>query len=336
MKVKELLNITEWETLCSQTVGMTDLNTVIDPVNLDKMGHTIGRRVYVKFGNKPVNDVYDEYVDTQGSSALTFLATDLALTYGDSWKRIYDALIAEYNPIENYDRTEQTERHTEDDGSTTMGQRIDIKGQQVDTDGAHTITYGEQTNVKGEQSNTKGEQSNVKGEQTNTIGAQDQTTGSQTLTTGAHTDTHEHQKSAYDQNGYSPDSKDIDDIAQRVDTSGQRIDTAGEREDVDGERTDVDGERTDVEGERTDVYGQHLDTYGSHDTTYGQRSDTKGSQTDTDHKEGEELYDSHIHGNIGVTTNQMMILQEIDLRARMRFIDIIVKDIVNEMTLKCY
>lgn len=303
-KINELLTLGGWKLLCRLTLLGSGLD--VDP---EAYGDTIARRIVAKYGNKPVNDQYQTYVDMEGEEyASPLMAADLALTYGESWKRILDALTAEYNPIENYDKYQYDEAHNNSDGKNTFGQRTDIKGQQIDTDGEHTITYGEQTNTKGEQINTEGQEEDTKGQQINTD--------------GAHLDEHEHQVSAYNSNGYNSESKDIDNIAQKQMTEGQRIDTKGERQDT--------------EGQREDTIGEHEDTYGEHQTTYGQRSDTKGAEVDLTHDEGENTLDSHVHGNVGVTTNQQMINQEIDMRLRWKFTDIVTKDIVNEMTLRCY
>lgn len=304
MKIKELFSIAGWKIFCRMIFSVADIESV-DPV---EYGDTVARRIYAKYAEKPVNDQYVNYKEIEGDDANALMAADIALTYGDSWKRIKTALDAEYNPIENYDRYQADEKHHSSDGENVLGEREDTKGRQVDTDGQHIITYGEQENVTGEQTNTQGQQQITQGQQS--------------ITVGAHNDTHEHQKSAYDTAGYTAESKDIDDIAQRQDINGQRIDTAGEREDT--------------IGERTDTLGEHQDTYGSHDLTYGERKDKKGEETDTTHLEGEELFDSHVHGNIGVTTNQQMIGQEIDMRLRWKFVDIVTRDIINEMTLKCY
>lgn len=247
-KINELLTVNGWKLLCRLTLDKTPLE--VDP---EAYGDTIARRIFAKYGNKPVNDQYDVYLDNEGDEeVLNVLSEDLALTYGDSWNRMYIALDAEYNPIENYDRTEATEVHDTGDRSDTYGQRIDTKGEQENTQGSQTITLGQ------------------------------------------HEDTHAHNKAAYDDSNYSHDTQDVDNYAQQQNTNGQRIDTEG------------------------------------------QRQDTKGQQIDSGEHDNQILTDSHIHGNVGVTTNQQMINQEIDMRLRWKIVDIITRDIVNEMTLKCY
>lgn len=280
MKIKEMLNITGWMTLCTtifDKAGLTIGETEIDET---EYGKCLARRIFAKYGNKPVNDQYATYVDISGEDAIDDMADDIVLTYKNSWQNMLTALTTEYNPLENYDRNQYDYRTSTKEGSITEGQRSDTKGQQIDTDGQHTIQYGAQSNTKGQQVNS----------------------------TAAYQDTQETQKSAYDQTGYSADTKVI---------------------------TDGD-DRQITEGSRTDSLGQHTDTYGEHGYTSGQRIDIKGQQTDTTHDHDEELFDSHVHGNIGVTTSQQMLESEMVLRMKYRFVDIVTKDLINEMTLKCY
>lgn len=262
MTIKELLPISGWKILCRLIIDKTDLT--VDPT---KYGDTIARRIFAKFGGKPVNEQYTTYVEIEGDDAIAVISDDIAMTYNESWIRNYKALVeVEYNPIENYDRNEFTERHHSDDDTNTYGERTDTKGQQINTNDEYDITYG-----------------------------------AQEISSDAYEDNHEHQKSGYNSNSYVPESKDIDNIDDKKTTNGE-----------------------------------HKDTYGQTKLTEGLREDVKGIEEDTLHNEGEDSVDSHVHGNVGVTTNQQMILSEIDLRNRWRMVDIIVNDIVNEITLKCY
>lgn len=252
MRINELFDIAGWKSLCKSLIEKTGLTISDLEIDSDDYGNAIARRIFAKYGNKTVNDTYEVYKEMEGDDADTAISDDIALTYGKSWQSMLDALMAEYNPIENYDRSQYDYRTKTEEGSLTSGERSDTKGSQTD----------------------------IIGSQTNTI--------------GAHNDTHEQQKSAYDAIGYTADAKVLDNMASRSDTLGQ------------------------------------------HDIVSGQRTDIKGTETDTSHNHDEELFDSHVHGNIGITTNQQMITAEMELRVKFRFVDIVVKDIVNEMTLKCY
>lgn len=155
------------------------------------------------------------------------LKADIKLWFSRNYlnfDRIMDALIAEYNPIENYDRHEEsTKTPNTTDKSTLSGK------DSSDRDYDHmkeTVTY-------------KGD------------------------------DTRETQVSAFDSTAYQPSEKVTDSRSNREDEK------------------DTDGGYTDT-------------------TNYG--------KVDTVTHTGTEGYSSHIHGNIGVTTNAQMITGELELR----------------------
>lgn len=70
-------------------------------------------------------------------------------------------------------------------------------------------------------------------------------------------------------------------------------------------------------------------------TEYGE---TVG-QTDKPLKEiitSTDDYEHHVHGNIGVTSNQELINQELLLRAKSKWIDLVARDLVNILTIPVY
>lgn len=89
-------------------------------------------------------------------SAFPLITDSIALkTASDSWwkthknsiTRIIDALYAEYNPIENYDKTEDNTR-------TNKGTRKDVGNETNDTRIEHTINENEKINVSAFDSET--------------------------------------------------------------------------------------------------------------------------------------------------------------------------------------
>lgn len=91
--------------------------------------------------------------------------------------------------------------------------------------------------------------------------------------------------------------------------------------------------------QKTDIAAFDLDTLKQDNevnaetgltTNYGKTTTTEGKSTDINDHE------AHLHGNIGVTTNQQMIESEIVLREKYRLIDIISNDIRESLTLKIY
>lgn len=152
----------------------------------------------------------------------------------DQFSRMAAAITAEYNPIENYDRTEES-THTPAEVITT----------------------------------TRG------GSDTRTLNTTHGGTDSRSITTKlGSTSTTTNERSAYDATGYSPNDKS---------TTG----TSG-------------GDSS------TDTF-KHGETENATDTY------TRNS-TDTITNSGTHDFKSHIHGNIGVTTNAKMVSEEVELR----------------------
>ena len=85
-----------------------------------------------------------------------------------------------------------------------------------------------------------------------------------------------------------------------------------------------------------DVYGFNSDnsTPLNKVTETTTMDDTKNIVTDTNVESGYETTDRH--GNIGVTTNQQMIIQEIELRIKFNMIDLIMNDIDSVIALPIY
>lgn len=55
------------------------------------------------------------------------LAKILYNRFNDKWNRLFDAMVMEYNPIENYNMTEKSTRDEENSGETSLQQEIESK-----------------------------------------------------------------------------------------------------------------------------------------------------------------------------------------------------------------
>lgn len=133
--------------------------------------------------------------------------------------------------------------------------------------------------------------------------------GATQTTYGGHTDTSTHSVSAYDSSGWSNAEKDVTEVAQHIDSEAARSDT----------------HTTDARVDST-VYGSKQDT-----TVEDAYKDTH--ETEYDNTVEHELTRS---GNIGTTTNQMMIRSEIELRSTNFFYDILFRDVDKLLALGCY
>lgn len=70
--------------------------------------------LYVYSGLKPAGAIFDLEID------ITRISDIIANRYLDKWNRMYDALILEYEILENYNM-EETERQTDDGNQTRTG-----------------------------------------------------------------------------------------------------------------------------------------------------------------------------------------------------------------------
>ena len=219
---------------------------------------------------------------------------NLILAKSDSLARVYAALTAEYNPIENYNREEDTENaHTGRDeelvfnGSFTETMN---KGEQNDQDsfGAKNVT------------NTQGAQSNSAnfGEIINTNGAQNNSSTNQVA--------------AFNSNTYEDNEKTSESLGEKID----KISAHNDSQQI-GSRTDTVSEEA-----RTDSHksGARVD-----EIVHSAKDDTITTSYGSSNK-----IISKVHGNIGVTTNQDMILAELELR-KSNFFDYLISMIVKEL-----
>ena len=219
---------------------------------------------------------------------------NLILAKSDSLSRVYAALTAEYNPIENYNREEDTENyHTgRDEELVFNGKYTETmnKGEQNDQDifGAKNVT------------NTQGAQSNSVnfGEIINTNGAQNNSSTNQVA--------------AFNSDNYEDKDKTLDNIGEKID----KVSSHSDLHEI-GKRTD-----TVSEDARTDSHksGARVDT-----VEHSAKDDTITTSYGSSNK-----IISKVHGNIGVTTNQDMILAELKLR-KSNFFDYLISLIMKEL-----
>lgn len=274
----------------------------------------VGRTLYTKYGQKPVSQLVlanveiAEELENTPDTIMSNIGGTIATIYGDKWCKVWNVLMAEYNPIHNYDRHEEGEDRNS---------------------GKDTDKWGAQTNVKGEQSNTEGQRSDTIGSQDTIYGATETTYGSKTMQYGATqkdtisvTNTDQNDVSAFNVSTYSPKDK--------------QTHVSGPTQETEQTHTDVEGSHTDNTLQHTDTLGQRQDTKGQQVNVEGQRSDTIGAKTD-EHEKGTKLnHTLDVTGNIGVMSTQDMIGQEIDLRTKNKFLDIVCTDIANEICSHVY
>ena len=198
-----------------------------------------------------------------------------------NFEHIINIVNAEYSPIENVYESDHWETQHSGTDKTKLG-------------GKDTLTHGETHTLSGEDTLTHGETHTLSGEDTLTHGETHTLSGTDTVTDESYTT---HEVSAYNSSSFQNSSKDSN--GGDVDTSYGKTDTAS------GDDTTAYGRTDTASGDDTTAYGRTDTASGTDETGYGKTEDfTHG------HK---EEYTRLRHGNIGVTTNDALILEELSM-----------------------
>lgn len=221
------------------------------------------------------------------------------------WERIFTAANLEYNPIENYNRTEletiaddRTDTHSGNDVTRSSG--VDSRALTSTKTETHSGSDSKQLSSTDSETNSGSDSRQLS------------STGSET---NSGTDTQTNKISGYD-------SGNLVDHDQNLLQHGHGVSTTSS-----GSDATTYGHVINKTGSGTDAttYG-HVITEGgsgSDATTYGKTETlTHGEQIVHD---GDITKNSHISGNIGVTTSQQMLEQEIEVSAKLNVMDMIVR-----------
>lgn len=232
------------------------------------------------------------------------------------WQRVYNASLLEYNPIENYRRTEtesitdgRTEEHSGSDVNTSGGSdSLKKTGSDTSTDsGSDTLART--------------------GTVSNAAGGTDTSSGtSNTTYAESGTETTEHDISGFDSNTLVPNTSDSTTFGKNEDT-----DSEAENSTTYG-RTDTQTLNTEDETTYGKVNTQNHNTTDT--TTYG-KTDTLQHGEKIEH-EGTSERSVLAFGNIGVTTSQDMLTQEMEVAKIIQVIPIIVESFKNRFCLLVY
>lgn len=206
------------------------------------------------------------------------------------FEKMFEALNAEYNPIENYNRYE----HWTDNRDIA---NADNRTNNIDTDYSSNKTTDFVSDTK-----TDYKSDTTTNLESNSHTNYDSNTENEANSTSQGTGDRVDKVSAYDTEAFSNSA--------RTDSNN----TATDKSTANGHQADV------TESTRTD------------DTTGNQTDETIGKQTDkttagiidktsvdnlyssTFQSDDDLVHDGRIHGNIGVTTSQAMVLEELELR----------------------
>lgn len=212
------------------------------------------------------------------------------------FQHMYDALHAQYDPIENYNRIEENDFHHDNRGSdtetTTLGS-------------TETTEYGRKdTNTYGRSDTT-------------TYGRKEDTIhGMKTVTTPDTETITEGMVSAYDSTTYQPRTHDVQTNSGTTSSQDSGTDTV-----------QLSG------SDKTESGGSDSAQLSGSDALKRSGSDSRTTEFGSGYDDREE---KRIHGNIGVTTNQQMIISELDMRMQYDLYSIISSLFEKEFIVQVY
>lgn len=246
------------------------------------------------------------------------------------------ALLSEYNPIHNYDRTE-THTETHSDQGTENRSTDENGSDERNRSGNNSVQLsGTDSTKDGHTETTSNEQiGNTQSTSDQTNGGTDKVTrqaGQSQTTTGERTG----QVSAYDADSFK--NRDKENTSGSVTNSGTDTDTTtyGATQKITGSQ---DTTVTDSGTLTHDATGSI--TYGKKETgTHGDQEDGSYSKKGTDNSDfnrsGSRSEEIRAYGNIGVTTTQQMIEAEIDMRKKYDLYKIIAELFEDEFIVEVY
>lgn len=201
----------------------------------------------------------------------------------DVWQKLYNTTVLEYDPIENYDRREES---SEENIGNEQNQSSQERSTNSESRGSDQQRY------QNSQNKTAGSESR---------GSSQQHRSGENTATAANT--------AYNSNDFADTSKNTssgsDDVLDSTVSSGS------ETENVSG---------------TNDVTGSTLNSMTGRENISG-----SGNRSSTDLRR----LSSRIHGNIGVTTSQQMIMSEREV-AEFCMVDYIVNDFISRFCVMVY
>ena len=214
------------------------------------------------------------------------------------WQRMMDALYATYNPIHNYDRTEDSSGS----GTNASQKGLQQTGQFAETEHIDDVNERELDTTDTRTDNlTDTRTPNITNERTDNL--TETKNGGETTT---------HQNTAYNA-GLTDTSKDI--LVRNGDTTAN-TGTQSTTETGQENTTHTGTQTNKTEGTITDDKDIDRNKSGSNSNT--ETSNETGTQSSTGH-----LY---ARGNIGVTSTQTLIEQEISIRYKFNIYEIIARE----------
>lgn len=253
-------------------------------------------------------------------------------------ERIYEALTAEYNPIYNYDRYEEST----DGRGKSWGEKDNADYENKTTLGTtDTRTPGlTETTTRGTTDETKQTKAGYTEQKTDGYteqkinGYTDQVTAGYSETDTGHKAETEELVAAYNSATYEPSKKTITDNGKVSTSTGKIENSVGK---INTSQGKIENDAGTVETSHKGI--DTLTTTGTDSTTHTgtDTTTTKGIMSDKTGNETENAtHDAHLYGNIGVTTSAQMVREVVRDRLEVNLYGTAVQIFANEMLIQIY
>ena len=258
---------------------------------------------YRHSGNKNISPIVKHFLNDNeklSSDSAATIARLIVNAYKDNWDKVYKALTIDYSPIENVDET-LTET-TDTTGKTT-------------TSNSNTHSGTDNHSYGGSDTKTN------KGTDTNTQSGTDTTKNTGTT-----------ENKNVNKDGTSTTTRGIYGFNSDTESNADKEKTVVNQTVTDTQTNDLTQTLEHGLSNKEDIDTTETTTYNNNDDETINITDSGSGNEDTS---GNEKHDLHRHGNVGVTTNQYMITEELKLRKNI-FVNEMFADIDSYMTLPLY
>lgn len=267
------------------------------------------------YGERLISPLTNTCLDTTGkltAAKQTLLATAIVNLFGKNWMKEYAVLSAQYDPIENYS---MEEKHTGNDTRLeTPTNWMETTTEKPGVNGYSETETQTPTNWKESRKETVGDDGYTETE------TQTPTDWEKTIESDKADNDVEGTTSLYAFNSSDPvpiSKSDTQTDSKSVETQSGTYET---KKEISGEK-DVDIERTGTYETKREIEGEKITETG-HTGTYEDKTTYNSTLTRS--------------GNIGVTTSQQMIEQEINLWKWNYFRDVVFPDVAKALTISLY
>lgn len=298
---------------------------------------------YQHSGEKIVSPLVKHYLDDSNkltSDSLYKISRILIDACKVNWDREYQALTAEYSPIENVDAylTETTDRtgngtHSETETDTGTDDHSKTGTETLKQEGTDTFKKTGDDRTEGKTDKTDYHHEYTSDVSSNPGGTSETVNG----------------LAGFNSDEYSKDTKSTTTVKQEVTTIHRTLSVETDKDgnpklDDDGNQIERPGKNSDESHEtgsdKTTYNNTTAETVDKTDTTTyniddNETLDLQHSRNGSESSTGKEDHTLHRHGNIGITTNQQMITEELELR-KVNFYDILFRDVDRYLTLTIY